>query len=98
MESSGKHFVAWTGKDFEMYRLDGIAYKQTFEGDHPRASFPKDTAFTDEGMALVGGTDRGVATIYSIKSGAVVQTLRYPEGGLVQAVTVRDLSHEVEYF
>lgn len=90
MESSGKHFVAWTGKDFEMYRLDGIAYKQTFEGDHPRASFPKDT--------LVGGTDRGVATIYSVKSGAVVQTLRYPEGGLVQAVTVRDLSHEVEYF
>ncbi|KAJ3711853.1 hypothetical protein DFJ43DRAFT_1161676 [Lentinula guzmanii] len=40
----------------------------------PIVPFPKDAAFTDDGLALVGGTDYGVAAVFDVNSGAMVQT------------------------
>jgi hypothetical protein len=91
MNGSGKRFVAWTGEDFKMFRLEDNEHIQTYVGEKPKVFVVRDAAFSEDGLVFVGGTDNGVATVFNVKSGAIVQTLEYPGGGLVQPVAVRSL-------
>ncbi|KAJ3731140.1 quinon protein alcohol dehydrogenase-like superfamily [Lentinula guzmanii] len=88
VDSTGDRFVVGTARNFEMFNFKDVGYLQTFVCRKPIVPFPKDAAFTDDGLALVGGTDYGVAAVFDVNSGAMVQTLNYPEGGLVQTVAV----------
>ncbi|KAJ3834736.1 WD40-repeat-containing domain protein [Lentinula raphanica] len=86
MDESSKYFVACTGKAFEMFRLDTIEYVRRFDSGPPVVLFPKVSTFAENGNILVGGTDSGRAIVFDVSSGAQIQQLDYPKGGLVQPV------------
>ncbi|KAJ3968600.1 WD40-repeat-containing domain protein, partial [Lentinula raphanica] len=85
-DDSSTFFVAFTGQDFQMLRLENLEYVKCFSGPDPVIRFPKVAAFAEDGIALVGGTDSGYAVVFNITSGNEVQRLSYPKGGLVQPV------------
>lgn len=90
--------MACTGQDFQAYRLQDTAYRQTYIGpERLKAPFSKDTAFAEGGTTLVGGTDSGMAIIYDAQSGKAIQMLEYPRGGLVQPVAVRSSCHTASF-
>ncbi|KAJ3870466.1 WD40-repeat-containing domain protein, partial [Lentinula edodes] len=86
VDDSSKYFVACTGKDFEMFRLDNIEHMQTFSGETPVVLFPKVATFAEDGSVLVVGTDCGRASIFSVSGGGKIQDLPYTTTGLVQSV------------
>ncbi|KAJ4489574.1 WD40-repeat-containing domain protein [Lentinula edodes] len=86
IDDSSNFFVACTGADFQMLRLDTIEHIQTFSGPDPVVRFPKVATFSEDGAVLIGGTDRGHAMVFDVQSGANVQPLKYAKGGLVQPV------------
>ncbi|GAW04651.1 hypothetical protein LENED_006456 [Lentinula edodes] len=93
LDDSSKFFVACTGKDFEMFRLENIEHVQTFSGELPIVLFPKVATYAEDGSVLVVGTDRGHASIFNVSDGDKIQDLPYTTTGLVQsvaAITARD--------
>ncbi|THU76003.1 hypothetical protein K435DRAFT_658133 [Dendrothele bispora CBS 962.96] len=80
-------FIAWTGRDFDIFTLSNLRHRLTLDGGVPVVSFAKQIVFADDGRFAVGGTDRGCAVLYDTQSGSVVQNFNYPKGGLVQPVT-----------
>ncbi|GAW04649.1 hypothetical protein LENED_006454 [Lentinula edodes] len=56
LDDSSKFFVACTGKDFEMFRLENIEHVQTFSGELPIVLFPKVATYEEDGSVLVVGT------------------------------------------
>lgn len=90
LNASGTLFVACTGHDFQAFGLHDTAYRHTYMvPERAKALIPKDSAFAEEGKALIGGTDCGMVIVYDAQSGKALQTLDYPRGGLVQSVAVR---------
>ncbi|KAJ3769378.1 WD40-repeat-containing domain protein [Lentinula raphanica] len=85
-DESSNFFVACTGQDFQMFRLDTIEHVKTFSGPEPVIRFPKVATFAEDGAILVGGTDSGHAVIFDVTNGSQIQELNYPKGGLVQPV------------
>ncbi|KAJ3766720.1 hypothetical protein FB446DRAFT_793851 [Lentinula raphanica] len=67
-------FVAYTGKNFQLYRLANFARKLGDVEDIQCGN-------------TVGGTDRGCALVYDVESERIIQTLQYPGGNLVQPVS-----------
>lgn len=80
-----------------MFRLEDNEHIQTYVSEKPRVFVVRDAAFSEDGLVFVGGTDNGVATVFNVKSGAIVQTLEYPGGGLVQPVAVRSPPHIIRH-
>ncbi|KAH7873339.1 WD40-repeat-containing domain protein [Lentinula edodes] len=79
-------FVAYTGKNFQLYRLSNLEILKTFIAEAPLVFFPKQVAFGESETIVVGGTDRGFALVYDVESEEMVQKLSYPRGNLVQPV------------
>ncbi|KAJ3885699.1 WD40-repeat-containing domain protein [Lentinula edodes] len=86
LSNTSKHFVAFTGKNFQLYRLGSLELLKTFTTETPVVLFPKHVTFGELENIVVGGTDRGCALVYDVNSEEVLQTLSYPRGGLVQPV------------
>ncbi|KAE9386956.1 WD40 repeat-like protein, partial [Gymnopus androsaceus JB14] len=82
-----KQFVACTSQGFELFDLEPVSPIKRFDSEPIRLSFPKHTIFTEDDTKVVGGTDRGCAEVYNVKTGKMVQTLKYKYEGLVQAVS-----------
>ncbi|THU92402.1 WD40 repeat-like protein [Dendrothele bispora CBS 962.96] len=93
LDETNDCFVAWTGRDFDIFALSDGRHLRTLDGGNPLVSFVKQVAFTNEGNLAISGTDRGCGILYDTRSGKAVQTLRYPKGGLVQPVTVSFSKH-----
>ena len=81
-------FVAYTGKNFQLYRLGNLEILKNFTAEAPAVLYPKQVVFGESERVIVGGTDRGCALVYDVESEGVIQTLRYPSGSLVQPVSV----------
>ncbi|KAJ3846144.1 hypothetical protein EV368DRAFT_89501 [Lentinula lateritia] len=84
-------FVAYTGKNFQLYRLSNLEILKTFIAEAPLVFFPKQVAFGEADTIVVGGTDRGFALVYDVESEEMVQKLSYPRGNLVQPVATLTL-------
>ncbi|KAJ4492188.1 WD40-repeat-containing domain protein [Lentinula edodes] len=85
-DDSSEFFVACTGQDFQMFRLDTIEHIRTFSGPEPVVLFPKVVTFAEDRNVLIAGTDKGRAVVFDVTSGAKIQQLKYNKGGLVQPV------------
>lgn len=88
MSNTSNKFVAYTGKNFHLYRLASLELLKTYSAETPVVMFSKTVAFGESENIIVGGTDRGHALIYEVNMEELLQTLTYPRGGLVQPVTV----------
>ncbi|KAJ3753453.1 hypothetical protein EV360DRAFT_87781 [Lentinula raphanica] len=80
-------FVAYTGKNFQLYRLGNLEILKTFTAEAPAVLYPKQVVFGESERVIVGGTDRGCALVYDVESEGIIQKLGYPAGTLVQPVT-----------
>ncbi|KAE9383058.1 WD40 repeat-like protein, partial [Gymnopus androsaceus JB14] len=96
IDRSSAHFVAHTGRDFQLFELSSLNHIRTYRGPSPVVLFPKQVAFAENDAKIVGGTDKGKAVVYDSQLGTVVQILEYPKGGLVQPVSVSFL-HDGHY-
>ncbi|KAJ3766492.1 WD40-repeat-containing domain protein [Lentinula raphanica] len=80
-------FVAYTGKNFQLYRLANLEILKTFTAETPVVFYPKQVVFGESERIIVGGTDRGCALVYDVESEGIIQSLKYPSGNLVQPVS-----------
>ncbi|KAJ3746903.1 WD40-repeat-containing domain protein [Lentinula raphanica] len=80
-------FVAYTRKNFQLYRLGNLEMLKTFNAETPVVFYPKQVVFGESESIVVGGTDRGCALVYDVESERIIQTLQYPGGNLVQPVS-----------
>ncbi|KAJ4475986.1 hypothetical protein C8J55DRAFT_490266 [Lentinula edodes] len=87
LSNTSNKFVAYTGKNFHLYRLASLELLKTYSAKTPVVMFSKTVAFGESKNIIVGGTDRGHALIYEVNTEELLQTLTYPRGGLVQPVT-----------
>ncbi|KAJ3933432.1 MAG: hypothetical protein NXY57DRAFT_959928 [Lentinula lateritia] len=87
VSNTSNKFVAYTGKNFHLYRLASLELLKTYSAETPVVMFSKTVAFGESENIIVGGTDRGHALIYEVNMEELLQTLTYPRGGLVQPVT-----------
>ncbi|KAH7880261.1 WD40-repeat-containing domain protein [Lentinula edodes] len=87
LSNTSNKFVAYTGKNFHLYRLASLELLKTYSAETPVVMFSKTVAFGESENIIVGGTDRGHALIYEVNTEELLQTLTYPRGGLVQPVT-----------
>ncbi|KAJ3833536.1 WD40-repeat-containing domain protein [Lentinula raphanica] len=85
-------FVAYTGKNFQLYRLGNLEILKNFTAEAPAVLYPKQVIFGESERVIVGGTDRGCALVYDVESERVIQTLKYPAGSLVQPVSTYTLT------
>lgn len=49
---------------------------------------PKEAAFAEKNSVIVGGSNHGKVYVWNKITGALIQQLNHPDGGMVQAVTV----------
>ncbi|KAJ3876985.1 hypothetical protein F5051DRAFT_441023 [Lentinula edodes] len=80
-------FVAYTGKNFQLYRLGNLEILKNFTAEAPLVLFPKQVVFGESETIVVGGTDRGCVLVYDVETEEVIQRLNYPDGSLVQPVS-----------
>lgn len=59
----------------------------------PQRRMPKESVFADNGDTVVGGSNHGHIYVWDRRTGALVQQIKHPDGGMVQAVAVRS-SHD----
>ncbi|KAJ4001074.1 WD40-repeat-containing domain protein, partial [Lentinula boryana] len=91
LSNASNKFVAYTGKNFQLYRLTTLEVLKTFSAGTPVVMFSKTVAFGESDNIVVGGTDRGCALIYEVNTEEILQALNYPRGGLVQpTITLPD--------
>ncbi|KIK52812.1 hypothetical protein GYMLUDRAFT_250939 [Collybiopsis luxurians FD-317 M1] len=83
-----EHFVACTSDGFELFNLEQMNLVRKLEHQPALLALPKQVSFV--GQHILGGTDCRCAEVYALKSGKVVQSLKYPQGGLVQSVAASD--------
>jgi hypothetical protein len=81
-------FAACVGQHFELYEFSSLSQIRKLPGKPPIVLYPRRVSFGEEGARVVGGSDQGCAVIYDVASGEIVQQLKYPQGGFVQAVAV----------
>ncbi|KAJ3927700.1 MAG: WD40-repeat-containing domain protein [Lentinula lateritia] len=80
-------FVAYTGKNFQLYHLGNLEILKNFTAEVPLVLFPKQVVFGESETIVVGGTDRGCVLVYDVETEEVIQRLNYPDGSLVQPVS-----------
>lgn len=73
-----------------MYNIanGGLIQKFSQTGVVVQRRVPKDAAFAEEDNSVVGGSNHGQIYIWSRSTGALLQQIKHPDGGMVQAVTV----------
>ncbi|KAJ3820691.1 WD40-repeat-containing domain protein [Lentinula raphanica] len=86
LDEDCKDFIACTTQGFELWDLDCMVLMKEFEQAPISLSLPKHACFSEWKTKVIGGTDRACAEVYDIKSGRFEQRLKYPNGGMVQAV------------
>ncbi|KAF8589291.1 hypothetical protein K439DRAFT_1612878 [Ramaria rubella] len=79
-----------TTEGFNLYWLGNGAYIHTFNTGKPRQNVPKQVTFGEDGKAIVGGSDHGVAYIFDQVKGTNLDVLQHAKKGLVQAITTHD--------
>ncbi|KAJ3739840.1 WD40-repeat-containing domain protein [Lentinula detonsa] len=86
LDEDCKDFIACTTQGFELWDLNRMVLLKEFEQAPISLSLPKHACFSEWKTKVIGGTDRACAEVYDIKSGRFEQRLKYPNGGMVQAV------------
>ncbi|KAJ3767651.1 WD40-repeat-containing domain protein [Lentinula raphanica] len=86
LDEDCKDFIACTTEGFELWDLDRMILAKRFEQAPISLSLPKHSCFSEWKAKVIGGTDRACAEVYDVKSGRLEQRLKYPHGGMVQAV------------
>jgi hypothetical protein len=97
LDEANNRFIAWTGRNFDLYGLANLDHLRSFDGGAPVFPLPKQVVFVDQGRHILAGSDNGQALLYDTATGNAVRTLKYSGIGLVHQVTVRlktfSLSH-----
>ncbi|KAJ3794265.1 WD40-repeat-containing domain protein [Lentinula aff. detonsa] len=86
LDEDCKDFIACTTQGFELWDLNRMVLLKEFEQAPISLSLPKHACFSEWKTKVIGGTDRACAEVYDIKSGRFKQRLKYPNGGMVQAI------------
>ncbi|KAJ3769893.1 WD40-repeat-containing domain protein [Lentinula raphanica] len=86
LDEDCREFIACTTEGFELWDLDLMVLTKQFEQAPISLSLPKHSCFSERKAKVVGGTDRACAEVYDVRSGRLEQRLKYPHGGMVQAV------------
>ncbi|KAJ3783193.1 WD40-repeat-containing domain protein [Lentinula aff. detonsa] len=86
LDEDCKDFIACTTQGFELWDLNRMVLLKEFEQAPISLSLPKHACFSEWKTKVIGGTDCACAEVYDIKSGRFEQRLKYPNGGMVQAV------------
>ena len=84
MNRTGDKFVAYTGKNFQLFDGNNLELLKTFQAEMPVVP----VVFGESEKIVVGGTDRGCAIVFDTNSEELLQKLEYPCSGLVQPVSV----------
>ncbi|KAF8574691.1 WD40 repeat-like protein [Ramaria rubella] len=79
-----------TADGFDLYWLGNGAYIRTFNTGKPRQNMPKQVTFGEDGKAIVGGNDHGIAYIFDQVKGMNLDVLQHAKKGLVQTITTHD--------
>lgn len=76
---------------------DGFSLHDTETGNivrsfstKPTKPYPKQVSLAERGTLVVGGGDQGKVHIFEKRTGGEFQVLHHSQGGLVQAIAVRD--------
>lgn len=77
---------------FDLYQLDTATWKRNFPTGNASRKLPKQVAFGEDTKVVVGGSDHGVVYVFDRKSGLPVHVLRHGDRGMVQTLTVCNLS------
>ncbi|KAL1697956.1 hypothetical protein EV121DRAFT_284888 [Schizophyllum commune] len=85
-------FAAHTGSSIEINLLKKQKHIKSIDIGAPDIYYPMYMAFGEGGDILVSGTDKGRALLHNVVDGSLVQTLFYPQGGLVQQVAIAKLT------
>ncbi|KAF8572660.1 hypothetical protein K439DRAFT_1281891, partial [Ramaria rubella] len=75
-----------TTDEFNLYWLGNGAYICTFNTGKPRRNVPKQVTFGEDGKAIVGGSDHGVAYVFNQVKGMNLDVLQCAKKGLVQTI------------
>ena len=67
----------------------GLAQKYSQRGIVTQKRVPKDAAFAENESVIVGGSNHANVYIWDRNSGTLLQEIKHPDGGLVQAITVK---------
>ncbi|KAJ3756541.1 WD40-repeat-containing domain protein [Lentinula raphanica] len=86
LDEDCQDFIACTTQGFELWDLHRMILTKQFEQAPISLSLPKHSCFSEWKAKVIGGTDRACAEVYDIRSGRLEQRLKYPNGGMVQAV------------
>lgn len=80
-----------TDKGFCLYNVMNGGSVQIYieQGIVIQKRVPKEATFAENGRVVVGGSNHACVYVWDRNSGALLQKIRHPDGGLVQAVTVR---------
>ncbi|KAJ3769382.1 WD40-repeat-containing domain protein, partial [Lentinula raphanica] len=87
LNRAGDKFVAYTGKNFQLYHLGNLEILKTFIAEMPVVFYPKQVVFGESESIIVGGSDHGCALVFDVESERLIQTLQYPGGNLVQPIS-----------
>ena len=75
---------------FSLYNVSdgGLVQNYTQKDIILQRRVPKEAAFGEKNGVVVGGSNHGKVYIWNRVTGALLQQIEHPDGGMVQAVTV----------
>lgn len=86
--TSGSIAVDNTVNGFEVFNIEKPQKLTHLPTKTVKSPLPRQVAFSNDGKIVVGGSDTGMAHIFSSSSGKALQSLKLKNQELVQTVTV----------
>ena len=71
----------------------GLAQKYSQRGIVMQKRVPKEATFAENDSVIVGGSSHANVYIWNRNSGTLLQEIKHPDGGLVQAIAVKKKSN-----